>query len=72
LSVTDKYIEPVDGLFSILSTEQTGNYTEVHIQKEAQISNSVLLSALAQQYDIHSFVEELPSMNEVFIQTVKM
>jgi ABC-2 type transport system ATP-binding protein len=72
LSVTDESIEPIDGLFSILTTEKAANYTEVRIQKAAQISNSVLLGSLAQRYEIHSFVEELPSMNEVFIRTVKV
>jgi ABC-2 type transport system ATP-binding protein len=71
LTVTEANIEPMGGLFSILSTGKIGNFTQAHIQKEGQISNSVLLNALSQQYDIHSFVEELPSMNEVFIQTVK-
>ena len=71
LILTNEQIDPVDGLFSILSIEKTGNYTEARIQKEAGISNSALLSALAHRYDIHSFVEELPSMHDVFIQTVK-
>jgi ABC-2 type transport system ATP-binding protein len=71
LCVTDEHIEPMDGFFSIITQEKTENYTEAHIQKEATISNSVLLGALSQRYDIHSFVEELPSMHDVFIQTVK-
>ena len=71
LCVTNDQIEPLAGFFSILSVERTGNHTEARIQKEASITNSVLLSTLAQQYDIHSFVEELPSMNDVFIRTVK-
>jgi len=71
LCVTNEQIEPVPGLFTILTEEKTEFYTEARIQKEAQISNSTLLSALSQQYDIRSFVEELPSMNDVFIQTVK-
>jgi len=70
LVVSDEHIEQADGFFSILSVGKSGNYTEARIQKEAQISNSTLLSALVQRYDIHSFVEELPSMNEVFIRTV--
>ena len=70
LCVTNEHIEPVAGFFSILTEEKTGNYTEARIRKEANINNSELLSALAQQYDIHAFVEELPSMHDVFIQTV--
>ena len=70
LCVANERMESMDGFFSILSAEKTENYTEARIQKEAHISNSVLLSTLAQHYDIHSFVEELPSMNDIFIQTV--
>ena len=71
LCITNDRIEPMAGFFSILTVEKTGSYTEARIQKETGITNSVLLSALAQHYDIHSFVEELPSMNDVFIRTVK-
>jgi ABC-2 type transport system ATP-binding protein len=71
LSVTDEQIESMEGFFAILSVEKKGNYTQARIQKDGRISNSDLLTALAQKYDIHSFVEELPSMNEVFIQTVR-
>ena len=70
ICITDDRIEPVAGFFSILSVDQTGNYTEARIRKEASISNSILLGDLAQRYDIHSFAEELPSMHEVFIRTV--
>ena len=68
--INDEHIEPLPGYFSILSEEKKGVYNEIRIQKEDQISNSALLSALAQQYNIHSFTEELPSMNEVFIKSV--
>jgi ABC-2 type transport system ATP-binding protein len=70
LCVTDERIEPLPGYFFILSAEKKGIYTEARIKKEDQISNSALLSALAREYDIHSFTEELPSMNDVFIKTV--
>ena len=71
LLVTNEHLEPEAGYYSILTEEHKGIYTEVRIQKEAQISNSALLSALAQQYNIHSFTEELPSMHDVFIRTVQ-
>ena len=70
LCVTDAHLESLSGCFSILSTEKKGIYTEARIQKESNINNSALLSALTQKYDIHSFMEELPSMNDVFIKTV--
>jgi ABC-2 type transport system ATP-binding protein len=70
LCVAEELVEPMPDYFSILSLENKNIYTEARIQKEPEISNSVLLSALAQQYNIHSFTEELPSMNDVFIKTV--
>jgi ABC-2 type transport system ATP-binding protein len=70
LCITNDHIEPVAGFYSILSRTKTGNYLEAQIRKETPVSNSDMLSALARQYDIHSFVEELPSMNDIFIRTV--
>ena len=70
LCVNDEHIESLPGYFSILSAEKKGIYTETRIQKETHISNSALLGALAHKYDIHSFTEELPSMNDVFIKTI--
>jgi ABC-type uncharacterized transport system, ATPase component len=70
LCITDDRIEPQPDCFSILSEEKKGIYTEARIQKEARISNSALLSALAQKHNIHSFAEELPSMNDIFIKSI--
>ena len=46
------------------------NLLHVRIRKEKPISNSALLTVLAQQHEIFSFTEELPSMNEVFLKVV--
>jgi len=70
VDITNDEIAPMTGYFSVLTKEKIGLYTQVRIQKETQVSNSALLSALAQKYDIHSFAEELPSMHDVFIRTV--
>ncbi|MDR0796684.1 MAG: ATP-binding cassette domain-containing protein [Tannerella sp.] len=70
LNIADERIESMPGFFTLLSAEKKGLFTEAHIQKEVRIGNSALLNVLAQRYDIHSFVEELPSMNDVFIKTV--
>ncbi|MDR1258983.1 MAG: ATP-binding cassette domain-containing protein [Tannerellaceae bacterium] len=56
--------------FSVLSENSRQGVTELHIRREKGISNSALLAELAKSYEILSFVEELPSMNEVFINTV--
>jgi len=56
---------------SVLSkkTENDG-ITVLHIHKEKYTSNSDLLTAIAAQCEIHSFIEEIPSMNDIFINTV--
>ena len=57
--------------FTVLSeTAGSNNTRNVRIRKEKEISNSALLNMLTQQYEIFSFAEELPSMNEVFLKVV--
>lgn len=56
--------------FSVLSQKKEYNIVEACIRKEQEITNSALLQALLQQNEIISFEEELPSMNDIFIQTV--
>ena len=41
------------------------------LRKADDISNSDLVSLLAQQVEIRSFAEQLPSMNDIFIKTVE-
>ncbi|PDP69412.1 ABC transporter ATP-binding protein [Tannerella forsythia] len=60
----------VPGLFTVLSEKIMHGHTEVHLRKAEGVGNSSLLAALAQQHDIHSFNEVLPSMNDIFIRTV--
>lgn len=60
----------VPGLFTVLSEKAMHGYTETHIRKEEGVANSSLLNALAQQHEIRSFNEVLPSMNDIFIRTV--
>ena len=57
-------------LFSVLDIKEEPGATRLHIHKEKEITNSELLQELAKTYEIISFTEELPSMNEVFINTV--
>lgn len=61
---------PEEKIFSILSEKQQNGYTELRIHKEGRIGNSELLVELARRYEILSFAEELPSMNDIFINTV--
>lgn len=57
-------------IFTLLSEKEQSGIRELHIRKADGISNSALLSALSQEVEIFSFSEELPSMNDIFINTV--
>ena len=60
----------VPELFTVLSEKAMHGYAETHIRKAEGVANSSLLNALAQQHEIRSFNEVLPSMNDIFIRTV--
>jgi ABC-type uncharacterized transport system, ATPase component len=57
--------------FDILSQDIQDNKSCLRIQKKADFNTSILLKELSEQFDIRSFEEEIPSMNDIFIQTVK-
>ncbi|MDU1905683.1 MAG: ABC transporter ATP-binding protein [Dysgonomonas sp.] len=57
-------------IFSVDTKETANNMTKLRIKKEANVTNSLLLKLIASEYEIVSFEEELPSMNQIFIQTV--
>ncbi len=57
-------------LFSLESKESNPDATKVKIKKLAQSTNSSILREITSKYEVLSFEEELPSMNEIFIQTV--
>ena len=56
--------------FVLLNRQDLHDVTELRIRKQRDISNSALLTGLAGMFEILSFTEEFPSMNEVFINTV--
>lgn len=57
-------------LFSLESKESHTDITKVKIKKLEDSSNSQILREITDKYEVISFEEELPSMNEIFIQTV--
>jgi len=57
--------------YDILSQEVLNNKLNLRIQKKAEIRTGVLLNELSEKFEIASFQEEIPSMNDIFIQTVK-
>lgn len=63
-------IHPVETLYSILDEKTLAGMNEIRIHKNPDVTHSVLLTALAEQTEIISFTEEIPSMNDIFINTV--
>lgn len=63
-------LDETDGLFSIRSAEQTGDMMRYVLHKPGSCTNSELLQVLAQRVEIRSFAEQLPTMNEIFLNVV--
>lgn len=61
---------PSSGLFTLLDETEIAGVTEIHLRKAEGVSNSALLASLAETCEILSFAEVLPSMNDIFINTV--
>lgn len=57
--------------FNILEQEQTAYMNQMKIQLKAGQTNNELLRLLMNQFEIVSFKELIPSMNEVFIHVVE-
>lgn len=60
-----------NNMFEILSSEVKGGELIYTIRKTGEISNSRLLAYIATGNEITSFSECLPSMNDIFIRTIK-
>ncbi|MBQ8099481.1 MAG: ATP-binding cassette domain-containing protein [Bacteroidaceae bacterium] len=57
-------------LCTVLSEEVKGRERRLTVKKPEDKTNSAFISWLAQQVEILSFAELLPSMNDIFIKTV--
>jgi len=57
--------------YELISQEIQNDKILLRIQKKPEIKTRTLLKELSEQYDIRSFEEEIPSMNDIFIQTVQ-
>jgi ABC-2 type transport system ATP-binding protein len=56
--------------FSVLSQAPYHEFIDLRIKKQDDISNSELAKLFFDRYDVVSFEEELPTMNDIFIKTV--
>ena len=66
---SQKILPPVDGV-EILSIEAAGDTTRYKLKKHQEMTNSELVSDIAQKIEISTFKEFIPSMNEIFIKVV--
>ena len=61
-----------DALFEIVSTEDTARGLRHSVlQFKSDANPNDLLKSIINQVEIHSFVERIPSMNDIFISNVK-
>ena len=56
--------------FTLLSKEPYHEFIDLRIQKEGDISSNDLVRLILDRYEVVSYDEELPTMNDVFIRTV--
>lgn len=68
--VTSGELRPVDNVFSIEKTAEVGGVQQITLRKAANVSNSDLITAVAQQAELRSISETMPTMQEIFLKTV--
>ncbi len=56
--------------FSLISEEKTGELTRYLLHKADTLTNSQLAERVAKDVEIRSFCEQMPSMHDIFLQTV--
>ncbi len=54
----------------VLSNQRYNEFTDLRVKKPLDMDQSDLIKQMLNRYKIASFEEELPTMNEVFIETV--
>ncbi len=54
----------------VLTSERYNEFTDIRVKKPLDMDQSQLITLMLNKYKIASFEEELPTMNEVFIETV--
>lgn len=58
-------------LFTLERSSEKGHTTTATLRIASGVDNATLIQALAQQVELRSFVEKIPSMHEIFIKTVE-
>lgn len=56
--------------FTVLSKEPYHEFIDIRIKKQSEMENNELAKIIFDQFDVVSYDEELPTMNDIFIKTV--
>lgn len=72
ISVDSKTFNIESANFEIDSITSGEENLSILIKKKSDVSNSSVLQEIANRYEVMSFEEKLPSMNDIFIQTVSI
>ncbi len=70
LTTTSGQLTEQSDQFVILEQRQQGALTTYRLKKQESLSNSALVQRLANEMEIRSFSEILPTMNDIFLRTV--
>ena len=70
LTTTSGQLTEQPDQFVILEQGQQGALTTYRLKKQDSITNSALVQRLANEMEIRSFSEILPTMNDIFLRTV--
>lgn len=70
LTTTSGQLTEQPDQFVILEQRQQGALTTYRLKKQESLSNSALVQRLANELEIRSFSEILPTMNDIFLRTV--
>ena len=63
--------QSVEGQFNVINHTHSGDLHTYTLQKAEQLTNSQLISAVANHIELRSISEQMPSMQEIFLKTVQ-
>lgn len=67
---TESKLLDVEGLFTVKSHTIQGSLNTFQLQKAEGVSNSQLISEVANRIDLRSISEQMPTMQEIFLKVV--
>ncbi len=69
--LADEALSPSADIYTIVSERKIQGGVEAILQKRQEVSNKDFIQMLAKDYELVAFEEQLPSMQEVFIETIQ-